>query len=322
MQGFKRALSRLSAVGHREGPGSPLGAVPLGIRPEDFEASAVARALGQVRLLGPFALWFYRTFSTVGGPRAQRLGITETWSGDPRDDAAHPPPLIALRGKDLVFHPLCSFRHIWDVLVTLLCLYSVFETPFRIAYHYDRTDLSGIQIFNLVVDLLFCLDIALSFNTGFFKLRDHLVVMNRRRIARRYLRTWFLVDLAASLPYGLVFASTSSPLPLNILSLLRILRLGRLLRGLRTYASLYYASLRDWAPTRWIRTQQLRLFFLVFLIVTWWWTWACFHFLASECCSTLKLDCVPSVSLLLRFWASTVRHTVCLVIFVILLSYL
>ena len=60
------------------------------------------------------------------------------------------------------------------------------------------------------MDTLFLLDIGLNFRTGFYD-EAGLLVMERARITRRYLRSWFALDAASSVPMqaiALVLASS------------------------------------------------------------------------------------------------------------------
>ena len=91
-----------------------------------------------------------------------------------------------------------------------------------------------LQVWGYVVDGLFCVDIVVSFFTVYM---DDLgrAVLNHRRIARHYLRSWFIVDALSTLPVDLLVSiidpgDTSS---VSSLRLLRVLRLARLLKMVR-----------------------------------------------------------------------------------------
>jgi potassium channel len=88
---------------------------------------------------------------------------------------------------------------------------------------------SDFNTWDTVVDFLFLFDVFLNFNSGYLKLRDQLIVMNRKRIAWKYARTWFLVDLAAALPYDLI-AGQNGVTAYRLPRLLRVLRIFKLVR--------------------------------------------------------------------------------------------
>lgn len=76
----------------------------------------------------------------------------------------------------------------------------------------------------------------MTFNTAIEK--DGSIRYNRRLVTERYLRTWFLIDLIAALPYGYIFTedhnySASLRKSVKLLRLIRLLRLLRISRIVR-----------------------------------------------------------------------------------------
>ena len=57
----------------------------------------------------------------------------------------------------------------------------------------------------------FLADIILNFRTAFVNKKGE-VVQDTRRIAKQYLRGWFLLDFVAALPFDLLYASELSEL--------------------------------------------------------------------------------------------------------------
>lgn len=179
--------------------------------------------------------------------------------------------------------PTSAFRVRWDITVLVLLLYYVFAVPFRLCFldtqkparsvcrndfHMqsmstclesrgcqwlpdqtcDQEDVDmGLFLFDTVVDFFFLVDICLNFRTAFTVIDDratqHLVT-NSKAIALKYMRTWFLFDLAGSIPLDLIlfilamddsaFASTqmAARLPrfFRIAKILRFLKLARAAR--------------------------------------------------------------------------------------------
>ena len=118
----------------------------------------------------------------------------------------------------------------WDVVVLLATIFAAGHAPLYAV-------LAGPPLSTLVLDawatLLFAVDLGLRFRrpvrVGGRPLHD------RRAIARRYLATWFTVDLLAAIPFGLLsllpaLSGTSWPRTLALLGLTRALRLARLAR--------------------------------------------------------------------------------------------
>jgi hypothetical protein len=89
------------------------------------------------------------------------------------------------------------------------------------------------KVFELLLDLFFCLDVLLNFFTGFHD-AGGLYVNSRRQIAGRYLRGWFVLDVLSSVPVDyLSELAAGNANSLESLRLVRMLRLVRLLKLFR-----------------------------------------------------------------------------------------
>ena len=80
-----------------------------------------------------------------------------------------------------------------------------------------------------LLNLIFIIDIVLQFFHGYMDVG--FPVMDPRRIARRYVRSWFLIDLVSILPFDVVGLVTSS----DVISSLKLVRVVRLLKIARQY---------------------------------------------------------------------------------------
>lgn len=87
---------------------------------------------------------------------------------------------------------------------------------------------------DVVVDMAYYVDIVLSFFTPYYDKRGNLV-RETSRIARRYVRGSFAIDLLSSLPLDRIFdiLEYNNAKLLSSTKLLRLLRLTRVLRLLR-----------------------------------------------------------------------------------------
>mmetsp|Transcript_6108 Transcript_6108/g.17031 ORF Transcript_6108/g.17031 Transcript_6108/m.17031 type:complete len:213 (+) Transcript_6108:300-938(+) len=94
------------------------------------------------------------------------------------------------------FDPMSTFRGYWDTLVLLCIIYTMLFLPIHIAFDYrlDAVEWS--------VDAFFLVDVLLNFETG-YSFRGRLV-MERRKVRKRYLTTWFAIDLISSIPSEIV----------------------------------------------------------------------------------------------------------------------
>lgn len=92
-------------------------------------------------------------------------------------------------------------------------------------------------VFNTLVDILFCIDIAVSFNTAYYN-DEGILIEFRTNIALHYLKTWFLIDLDTSLPIDALVCLFSggtgaNTLIMRVIKIVRILKLARMFKFLK-----------------------------------------------------------------------------------------
>lgn len=129
--------------------------------------------------------------------------------------------------------PQTKRRKCWDGLIFTLVMYTIIIIPLQIGFRPPQTTSWIAQ--ELVVSSLFALDVLYNFCTAYVNDKLNLVT-NRAKIAREYLRGWFIIDLVASVPFDLLALASdlsNSNNELAVLSFLkapRLLRLGRFMR--------------------------------------------------------------------------------------------
>ena len=96
-----------------------------------------------------------------------------------------------------------SIKFYWDVFVIVLAIYNAIALPFQIPFvavqnFYD--DSSGLQAFEIAVDILFAIDIVLSFFTSYIDVTNGETMRQPKIIAIHYIRNGFLVDFLSTTP--------------------------------------------------------------------------------------------------------------------------
>ncbi|KAG6590927.1 putative potassium/sodium hyperpolarization-activated cyclic nucleotide-gated channel [Phytophthora cinnamomi] len=167
-------------------------------------------------------------------------GITIRAAPSRRNVALHTERTI--RGKEdlarpttRMIDPLGRFRLLWDLLSISFIFYNAIVLPFKASFDVNAAD----NPFDTFLDVFFLVDIILTFNTAIEK--DGSIRYNRRLVAERYLRSWFVIDLIAALPYGYIFTENGnysarlrkSIKLLRLIRLLRLLRISRILRRIQ-----------------------------------------------------------------------------------------
>lgn len=109
------------------------------------------------------------------------------------------------------------FKAIWDWLILLLVLYTAIVTPYVAAFllstdpleRKEKFKTDPLTIADLIVDVLFILDIIINFRTTYVNKHDE-VVSHHGKIAIHYFKGWFLIDMVAAIPFDLLLFNSES----------------------------------------------------------------------------------------------------------------
>ncbi|KAH9100579.1 hypothetical protein Ae201684P_006775 [Aphanomyces euteiches] len=149
-------------------------------------------------------------------------------------------PLSCRRRRDanarpqFMVDPHSDLKIRWDLALALCVLYTTCAVPVRISFGVDASGFMA--VFEAFIDLCFLLDIVLSFRCGLVDPASGLVYYNSREIARSYMRGWFVIDLASTIPFESIvnfISPSASTAELQSTKILRGLRLMRLLKLVR-----------------------------------------------------------------------------------------
>ncbi|VVB08137.1 unnamed protein product [Arabis nemorensis] len=116
----------------------------------------------------------------------------------------------------------------WEMWLVILVIYSAWICPFEFAFITYEKD--AIFIIDNIVNGFFAIDIVLTFFVAYLDSHSYLLVDNPKKIAIRYLSTWFAFDVCSTAPFqplSLLFNYNGSELGFRILSMLRLWRLRR-----------------------------------------------------------------------------------------------
>jgi len=131
--------------------------------------------------------------------------------------------------------PNGTFKQTWNVLITVLMVYTATVMPFRFAF-YETVFWDEWTVLELTMDLIFLCDVGVNFFSIYTKGNGY-VVIDHKRIAVHYLKTWFALDLVASVPYTLLDLwksdTTASQPRVNLF--LRLARLPRMYKLMRLF---------------------------------------------------------------------------------------
>jgi len=157
-------------------------------------------------------------------------------------------------------NPNGTFMRRWDVLMIWAMIWTSTMTPFEIAFC-DASDVykpypAVVEAWvrfacNRAIDLVFLVDIVLTFFVPFRESpkKGARWVYDSRTIAKRYLRSWFVLDVVSALPVDVINLTRGRDAPPDFsskfLKFFRILKLGRLMRLSRVMKRLLSRSTVD-----------------------------------------------------------------------------
>ncbi|KPP64272.1 potassium voltage-gated channel subfamily H member 2-like, partial [Scleropages formosus] len=139
------------------------------------------------------------------------------------------------------------FKAVWDWLILLLVIYTAILTPYSAAFLLSDQEDPGMQscvyscsplnVVDLIVDIMFVIDILINFRTTYVNANDE-VVSHPFRIAVHYFKGWFLIDMVAAIPFDLLIYRNGEETTtlIGLLKTARLLRLVRVARKLDRYS--------------------------------------------------------------------------------------
>uniref|UniRef100_A0A3P8SH54 Hyperpolarization activated cyclic nucleotide gated potassium and sodium channel 2 n=1 Tax=Amphiprion percula TaxID=161767 RepID=A0A3P8SH54_AMPPE len=155
-----------------------------------------------------------------------------------------------------IIHPYSDFRFYWDFTMLMFMVGNLIIIPVGITFFKDETTTPWI-IFNVVSDTFFLMDLVLNFRTGIVFEDNTEIILDPKKIKKKYLKSWFIVDFVSSIPVDYIFLivekgidsevyKTARALRIvrftKILSLLRLLRLSRLIRYIHQWEEIFHMT--------------------------------------------------------------------------------
>ena len=99
----------------------------------------------------------------------------------------------------LIILPESKIRLTWNFIVLLLLMYTAIFNPYQTAF-IESGGGSFIDQFEVFIDFMYIMDFFLNFVMA-YEDRDHKIECRLKYIAVNYVKTWFLLDLLACIPF-------------------------------------------------------------------------------------------------------------------------
>ncbi|XP_034558652.1 potassium voltage-gated channel subfamily H member 6-like [Notolabrus celidotus] len=134
------------------------------------------------------------------------------------------------------------FKAVWDWVILLLVIYTAIFTPYSATFLLSDQEEAAMQtcgyscsplnVVDLIVDIMFIVDIIINFRTTYVNSNDE-VVSQSLKIAVHYFKGWFLIDMVAAIPFDLLISRSGEEVTTTLIGLLKTARLLRLVRVAR-----------------------------------------------------------------------------------------
>ena len=155
----------------------------------------------------------------------------------------------------------------WDLFIMILVLYTLTVYVFRMSF--SDTDPFAWAIFEYLLDFVFFLDCIFTFFTCFYGTNSELVV-SHSKIAIRYLKFWFWIDILGFFPYEAFTNSSAGDSDLfssELKPLFRALRILKLTRLFKWWSNPFKTQeLKEFLQICNIKLTRVKLLILAFVL--------------------------------------------------------
>ncbi|KAL6544925.1 hypothetical protein OROMI_023787 [Orobanche minor] len=127
-----------------------------------------------------------------------------------------------------IISPFDPCYRAWEIFLLLLVIYSAWLSPFQFAFLSFKLD--ALFIIDNIVNCFFAVDIVVMFFVAYHDKQPYLLIDDPRKIAIRYLTTWFAFDVFSTIPFqslSFLLTNHNGGLGFDFLSMLRLWRLRR-----------------------------------------------------------------------------------------------
>lgn len=128
----------------------------------------------------------------------------------------------------------------WDLFVMILATYNCFQIPLEVSFNPETLQSPNAKHFATFIDICFCIDIFVSFRTSYINTYNGMEIMEGKQMAIHYIQGQFTIDFLSTVPFDyfaeLMLGEAGLFKLLGALKLVRVLRLNRIIIGMRQSA--------------------------------------------------------------------------------------
>jgi len=157
-----------------------------------------------------------------------------------------------IRSCNFVINHEGRFKVMWDWIVLVLVIFTAIQIPYYAAFSTNtdivfdiikNSEVRPMLILSLIVDCMFVLDILLNFRTTYIQSSSDVMERNPKKLAVNYLKTWFIIDLLAAIPFDWIMHHQQQNNGRNV-SLMRIRRFFYVIIKNTDFATVRFVTLQ------------------------------------------------------------------------------
>ncbi|CAO2820711.1 unnamed protein product [Amaranthus hypochondriacus] len=158
--------------------------------------------------------------------------------------------------RPYIISPLSSRYRTWEGFLIILVVYNAWVSPFE--FGFLERPFKVLALIDNVVNGFFAIDIILTFFLAYLDPKTFILIDERDKIAKRYVRSWFALDVISTIPYEL--AIKILPPFLKRYGFFNMLRLWRLRRVSKMFSRLEKAPNINYFWIRCLKLVSVTLF--------------------------------------------------------------
>ncbi|XP_019058902.1 PREDICTED: potassium channel SKOR isoform X3 [Tarenaya hassleriana] len=128
--------------------------------------------------------------------------------------------------RDRIVHPDNRWYKAWTMFILVWALYSSFFTPLEFGFFRGLPE--NLSVLDIVGQVAFFVDIFLRFFVAYRDSRTYRMVYRRSSIAIRYLKSSFVIDLLACMPWDTIYKATGRKEEVRYLLWIRLYRVNKI----------------------------------------------------------------------------------------------
>lgn len=99
--------------------------------------------------------------------------------------------------------PESYIRRFWDAYVILMLFYISFNVPYDVSFNAEKTN-RVMWLLQIITDVSFGIDLIFNCITAYKDDETGEIIYKPKMIAKKYFKSWFVVDLLSTIPFGIV----------------------------------------------------------------------------------------------------------------------